>query len=218
MCYDLNTSVNSSIIGMISSFILYNHHFNQNIESRKVFKVLALFFAFVTLMQIYDVIFWKSLQKNSGKTNINFIFTKIAMITNHLQPIVLAYLINTIIPLNDLSKFTIYFYSILISIYSILAFNKISYTIVTEESSPSLYWEWNNMDRGYLVYGIFLLTLCVLSLQLVYPMNMFLLIINLFTFFLARYKYKQSNIGRFWCNFAAYVPFVLLIFEITYYS
>lgn len=218
MCYDLNTSVNSSIIGMVSSFILYNHNFNQNIESRKVFKVLALFFAFVTLMQIYDVIFWKSLQKNSGKTNINFIFTKIAMITNHLQPIVLAYLINTIIPLNDLSKFTIYFYSILISVYSIMSFNKISYTIVTEESSPSLYWEWNNMDRGYFVYGVFLLTLCVLSLQLGYPMNIFLLIINLFTFFLARYKYKQSNIGRFWCNFAAYVPFVLLISEITYYS
>ena len=218
MCYDLNTSVNSSIIGMICSFILYNHNFNQNKLHRKVFKVLALFFAFVTLMQIYDVIFWKSLQENNGKTNINFIFTKIAMITNHLQPIVLAYLINTIIPLNDLSKFTIYFYSVLISVYSIMSFNKISYTIVTEESSPSLYWEWNNMDRGYLVYGIFLLTFCVLSLQLVYPMNMFLLIINLFTFFLARYKYKQSNIGRFWCNFAAYVPFVLLIFEITYYS
>jgi len=218
MCYDLNTSVNSSIIGMISSFVLYNHNFNQNKLYRKVFKVLALFFAFVTLMQIYDVIFWKSLNQNSGKTNMNFTFTKIAMITNHLQPIVLAYLINTIIPLNNLSKFTIYVYSILISIYSIMSFNQISYTIVTEESSSSLYWEWNNMDRGYIVYGVFLLTFCVLSLQLVYPINMFLLIINLFTFFLSRYKYKQSNIGRFWCNFAAYVPFVLLIFEITYYS
>jgi hypothetical protein len=218
MCYDLNSSVNSSIIGIISSFILYNHHFNQNIESRKLFKVLALFFTFVTLMQIYDVIFWKSLQQNGGKTNINFTFTKIAMITNHLQPIILAYLINTIIPLNNLSKFTIYVYSILIAIYSIFVFNKISYTIVTEESSPSLYWEWNNMDNGYIIYGIFLLTLCILSLQLVYPMNIFLLMINLVTFFLSQYKYKQSNIGRFWCNFAAYVPFVLLIFEIIYYS
>ena len=99
-----------------------------------------------------------------------------------------------------------------------MSFNKISYTIVTEESYPSLYWEWNNMDMHYLVYFIFLLTLCVLSLQLVYPLNMFLLIINFFIFFLARYKYKLTNSGRFWCNFAAYVPFVLLIFEITYYS
>jgi hypothetical protein len=140
------------------------------------------------------------------------------MITNHLQPIVLAYLINTIIPLNTGSKFIIYVYSVLIAIYSIHAFNKISYTIVTEESSPSLYWEWNNLDRGYFIYTVFVLTLSILSLQLVYPMNVFLLLINLFTFFLSQYKYKQNNVGRFWCNFAAYVPFVLLIFEITYYS
>jgi hypothetical protein len=218
MCYDLNTSVNSSIIGILSSFILYNHHFNQNNKSRKVFKVLALFFSFVTLMQIYDIIFWKSLEKNNGKTNINFVFTKIAMITNHLQPIILAYLINTIIPLNNLSRFTVYVYSVLIFIYSIQIFDKISYTVVTEKSSPSLYWEWNNMDNGYIVYAMFLLTICVLSLELVYPMNMFLLIINLFTFFLSKYTYKVTNIGRFWCNFAAYLPLILLIFEIIYYS
>lgn len=216
MCYSLKASINSSIIGIISSFILYN---NTSSKWSKIFKILALFFSFVTLMQIYDIIFWKSLENGDGKTYTNFIFTKIAMITNHLQPLVLAYLINTIIPLNNYSKFMVYIYFILGIVFSIKAFNKISYTIVTEESSPSLYWEWNNFDKSYfsdVVYTVFLMTFAILCLQLDSPINIIMIITNFLTFFLSKWTYKGSNVGRFWCVFAAYIPlFLLIINQIT---
>lgn len=216
MCYTLKASINTSIIGLVSSFILYNKTSDVSNKYSKIFKVLALFFTFVTLMQIYDVIFWKSLEYDNvgGKTQINFLFTKIAMITNHLQPLVLAYLINTIIPLNTVSKFMVLIYTILGIVFSIRAFNKISYTVVTETSSPSLYWEWNNFDKsyfGYLVYTVFLMTFAVLCFQLDYPINIVMMLFNFFTFFLAKYKYKASGVGRFWCVFAAYIPLVLSI-------
>lgn len=47
------------------------------------------------------------------------------MVTNHLQPIVLAYLISTITPLNNISRFMVIFYSVIAFIYTLESFNKI---------------------------------------------------------------------------------------------
>ena len=60
----------------------------------KTNKILAFFFGFVGFMQVFDWIFWKNQDMSDPKQEkTNYLFTKIAMIFNHLQPIVLGLLI-----------------------------------------------------------------------------------------------------------------------------
>ena len=90
-------------------------------------------------MQIYDVIFWL----NQSNNNINYIFTKIAMITNYLQPIILSYLISQHYKLNNLTTIILLLYVIYGLYYCINSFNKIDYTLVSKDSKPVLDWKWN---------------------------------------------------------------------------
>jgi hypothetical protein len=203
MCYDIVASKRASIIGLASSFLLYN--FTNTNE----FKGLALFFAFVTLMQVYDWIFWLNQEKNA----INYLFTKIAMISNHLQPIMLACIIVFYIGknLDNESLTALCAYGIVALIYSIYIFDKIDYTLVTEKSSPSLYWQWNNFKHSSVVYAFFLLALSIISYNsFSFPLNYIMTFINIATFFFSMYTYKNSIIGRMWCHYASYVPVCLL--------
>ena len=88
MCYSLEVSRNSFLINVISCFMLFNFSKNNNA------KILSLFFLFIGFMQLFDWIFWNNQDTfNEKKMIVNKIFTKIAMIFNHLQPIVLALLL-----------------------------------------------------------------------------------------------------------------------------
>lgn len=222
MCYSINASINASVVGFLSSYILYNNPFtNSTSHTRMIFRQISIFFAFVTLMQVYDAIFWKSLQDRGGKNQTNYVFTKIAMITNHLQPIVLAYLINQIIPLGDITMVVLYIYTFIAIMYSINAYNRIDYTLVSEQSTPALHWKWNTLNNDSLIkpelmYSLFLLTISVISLRLPYPLGVLMLLVNVLTFSFSKYTYKNTEIGRMWCFIAAYVPVFLLLFEMAY--
>lgn len=217
MCYNKSSSIKAASIGILSSWLLYKNNLVNKNEYRNIFQLLAIFFAFVSLMQIYDAIFWWSLNDKDGKNKTNYWVTKVAMITNHLQPLVLAYLANRYIPLNNITRIVLYVYIFMISVYSVEAFNKITYTVVTKESAPALYWEWNMLQNSTfyspLVYTIFLSVLSLISLHFPYPINYIMLIINLATFFFSKYTYKNLEIGRMWCHIAAYVPVFLLFIE-----
>lgn len=209
MCYDINASKNALIIGLITSLILFlNSNKSKNELVNKTFKIISLFFAFVSLMQIYDWIFWLNQETN----NMNYTMTKMAMITNHLQPIVFALLIYFYLGrLNPI----IIFYIIVSLLYSIKAFTQINYTLVTKRSRPSLFWEWNYLEGSNIIYFVFLITLCLLSLELAYPLNYIILFINIITFFFSLYHYKTTASGRMWCYFASYIPIILFFYQST---
>jgi hypothetical protein len=115
-------------------------------------------------------------------------------------------------------------YIIIIIFYSIKTFNKITYTLTEkinvkeivnkeERIKTSLFWEWNynEVDGSLMVYIIFLLTLTMLSYEnLSYPTNIVLSFISVFTFGLSFYLFKGRALGRFWCNFASFVPLFIL--------
>lgn len=208
MCYSKEVSRNSFIINVISCYILFNYHSNN-----KTHKIFALFFGFVGLMQLFDWIFWE----NQIKNNINFISTKIAMLINHMQPLVLGFLIyyfNGSLSRNSWSILLIF--SVVILYYTKNVYNKIDYTLVTERSNPSLDWTWNSQKNADITYFIFLATFIILSLEnLVYPMNIFLALISIISFTLASYYYKGVNIGRLWCNGASYIPLIILLISNT---
>ena len=212
MCYSKEVSQRSFIINVITCYILYNYKFTNNTH-----KILALFFAFVGLMQLFDWIFWEHQGDSENDKRINFIFTKIAMVVNHLQPIVLAlilYIYNGKLPI--LSIYTVILYIIVVVPYTINL--NIDYTLVKNiktkknKTKTSLYWQWNSAHNSYLVYAIFLITLSVLSFEnFNYPMNIILVFINLSSFFLSNFYYKSEYVGRFWCETASLIPLLLLI-------
>lgn len=189
MCYDLNASIRSSVIGMVSSIALY----------LKGNTTLGLFFIFVTLMQVYDWIFWINQEEN----RVNYITTKIAMISNHLQPIVLALLVGN---LDKVSTVVLFAYIAAAVVYSSDAYNKISYTLVNRKSYPSLYWEWNDLPWAVPFYSLFLLSFMVTCRNLPAPTSYILMALNAITFMFSYYTYKESTVGKGWCYIAAYVP------------
>ena len=212
MCNSLEASIRSSVISFITCIVLYIHTFNQNKETHLVFQNLAIFFFFVSLMQWYDTIFWL----NQTKNDTNYIFTKIAMITNHLQPIVLSFLVSRHFNINILAKIITLIYTIYAIFYSIYAYNNIDYTLVTERSSPVLDWKWNTLDHAFIMYALFLSVFTSISFQLPYPINILMIILNIGSFGLSYYTTKRTTIGKLWCIFASYIPLLLIAIEMMY--
>lgn len=227
MCYSEEQSRKSFLINIVACYVLYNYN------NDAIHKILALFFGFVGLMQLFDIIFWNNLNiKDPEQANINYVTTKIALFANHLQPIVLAYLIYMFTgSLGQISKILLTIYTIIIIFYTINAFNKITYTQVSNVSirdtndlffpdteddiiKPSLKWEWNMQEYNIPIYLTFLLTLVVLSYEnFNYPFNIVLAFINVFTFVLSAYYYKGQSLGRFWCKFAAWLPLLFILID-----
>lgn len=216
MCYTSSTSIKAFIIGVVSSLLLVSlSSFSTTLTTTKTksYKIIGYFFLFVILMQLYDAIFWNYPPTNKSNTIINTITTKLAMITNHLQPIILGLLIYYFNgTLTTTSKMILIFYTICISIYSLMSWNKISTTSVTDRSSPSLDWEWNHQSGAPFVYFIFLVTLVLLFYQNVKIGGKLAAFLTLVSFLFSLYKYQiKASSGRFWCYFAAFAPIIFLI-------
>ncbi len=213
MCYTSTTSLNAFTIGIIASLLLILKGY---LQSKKQLKIIGIFFIFVTLMQLYDYIFWTNpptLSISASKTNE--LATKLACITNHLQPIILALLLYYFNKkLSKSSTILISIYTIAILIYTINGWNKLKYTGVTAKSSPSLNWQWNHLEGAKIIYILFLASLAYLFFDnLNYPINIIASLATILSFVYSIYKYNNNaSSGRFWCYFAAFVPLLFLIF------
>jgi hypothetical protein len=226
MCYSEAQSQKSFIINLVTCYVLYTYKSNSPTH-----KILALFLGFVGLMQLFDLIFWKNQNiKDPYQANVNYTTTKIAMFANHLQPIILAYLIYSFTgSLGTVSKLLLPIYVVVISLYTIQSYKNINYTVQESVSirdlndllfpepkddsvRTTLKWEWNKQKNSLFVYILFLITLLVLAYEnFKYPINIVLIFINLFTFILSAYYHKGQSLGRFWCKFAAWVPLFFIV-------
>lgn len=216
MCYTSSTSIKAFIIGVVSSLLLVSiSSFSTSLSSSEIksYKIIGYFFLFVTLMQLYDAIFWNYPPTNKSNTRINSITTKLAMLTNHLQPIILGLLIYYFNgSLATGSKMVLLFYIICITIYSVSLWNKVTTTTVTERSNPSLDWSWNHQSGAPFVYFIFLVTLVLLFYQNVKIGGKLAAFLTLISFLFSLYKYQiKAASGRFWCYFAAFAPVIFLL-------
>ena len=87
-----------------------------------------------------------------------------AMISNNFQPVILGLLLIitnftnfTKVKLNKFTLILFVIYVITSTIYSIYSWNKISYTLISPSSSPSLYWEWNNLPASSYYYSFYMI-------------------------------------------------------------
>lgn len=214
MCYSSETSRNFFIINIICSYMLYKIPYSSSDN-----KIIALYFIYVGLMQLYDWIFWN----NTNNSLINKIFTKIAMITNNAQPIMFALLIvlyknkmnsqSSINKMPKLSTYAIAIYTLVFLFYTFYGFNKIDYTVSKPELNNSLFWQWNSLPYNQLFYLLYFICVLILCYEnFLFPTNYVLILITLVSFLFTFVFFKQSTIGRFWCKFASLVPLLFLIY------
>ena len=87
--------------------------------------------------------------------------------------------------------------------------NNISCTTVTPESSPYLYWKWNNGKYKEIFYLFFLFTLIILSIYGV-KYGYHLAILITLSFIVSNIIYsKYNSVGAMWCFAAALVPILI---------
>lgn len=206
MCFTPIVSLVSFIVSVISCFILFTF-------GSPPLKAVSIYAAFVGFMQLYDYIFWNTQSKNMT----NRVVTKIAMLTNNLQPIVLATVIFALCKQRRLkmpmaSVFVTAMYSICAVVYTMYCWNNVDYTLVSQTSYPSLHWLWICMPHSTAFYVLFIVTMAILFIQnFPTPLNVLLTFLYMMTLAVSFYYVKNKSVGRFWCYFAAYIPFLLTI-------
>lgn len=185
-------------VNIISTYLLYN--FGGTDDA----KVSALFLFFVGQMQIFDYIFWNT-EKCSA---LNKITTKIAILFNHFQPLLLYYLQQYFgMTMSRLSKILKSIYIYAATIYSILALYKVSCTGVSEKTGI-IYWEWNFMPFNTLFYSLFM----IFMISTVQNFNdkkysYFLTFLIVSTYIAGHFKpILNETTGRIWCYYAATLP------------
>lgn len=198
MCFNANVSIVTFIVGLLGCFILIQNKKENYIPE-------AIFYLWVIQMQLVEFILWKNQPCN--KNNIKI--TTIGIIINHMEPIILwlAILLFSTKKLPSWVNYTLLFYLFYSIFYSISAI-KHECTNVTSESSPHLYWKWNNKNGSSIYYGLFLFCLIILSIYgLKFGYHQAILIS--FSFALSGIIYgKYKSTGAMWCFAAAFAPII----------
>ena len=111
MCFNNEISIISYLIGISGCIILYYREY----------KIESLFYAFVIQMQLIEYLLWL----NNSCNWINKIITKIGIVFNHLQPIILYILI--IYYNSNINKYSLNFINFIIIFYFISTIAYLSY-------------------------------------------------------------------------------------------
>jgi hypothetical protein len=194
MCYSYEQSRNNFIINIITSYILYTY------KNKAINKIIALILGYIGIMQLFDMIFWSTQNiKDPFQAKLNYITTKIAMFVNHLQPVVISYIIYSFTgKLGMLSLLILLIYILAMILYTYNAYYKIDYTLVKKihitslnnadkQATPYLEWRWNIQSYYTYFYILFILALIILSYEnLPNPYNKLLAAICLISFIFSR--------------------------------
>ena len=202
MCISAEVSLGAYIIGMCGSVLLW----------KRGYKAEAMFYAWVVQMQLLEFIFW-----TNGCGRVNKIATRVGVIINNLEPIILWLGILLYGPVTKLPKW-VNITMIMFGIATIMYHRSIGKrgkekecTQVTEESKPHLYWAWNEGEYANEYYLFFIVCLVILSLTGLGENGNIHAIGVLTTFIVSKIVYgKSHSVGAIWCLMAAGVPILLL--------
>lgn len=201
MCLNKDVSILSYLIGLCGCILLYYRDY----------KIEALFYAFIIQMQLIEYLLWL----NNSCNWINKTITKIGIALNHLQPIILYFLI---IYISTLTKYTKNIINLIIIIYIISTISYLGYNYklldtctIGIENEKELFWEihYGNFKKYYIIFVLSLSLLILLGFNKNNYLNSYVLIM---TYVISYIKYYNTKgIGTIWCLFAAYVPILLNI-------
>lgn len=202
MCFNKEISIISYLIGMCGCILLYYRNY----------EIEGLFYAFVIQMQLIEYLLWLN-----NKCNwINKIITKIGILLNHLQPIILYFLI---IYLNsNLDKNTKIFIHIIIIIYIITTITYLIYNYkllysctIGIENKKELLWkiQYGHLFEYYHIFVFALFFMILFGFKKHNYLNAYIILASIIISYIVYDKSKA--VGTIWCLFAAYIPLLLNI-------
>ena len=201
MCFNKDISILSYIIGLCGCILLYYRDY----------KIEALFYGFIIQMQLIEYLLWL----NNSCNWINKTITKLGIALNHLQPIILYFLI---IYISKLTRHTKIIINLIIIFYIITTIGYIGYNYkllntctLGIENEKELFWEIQHglLFEYYHIFCFVLILLILLGLNKHNYLNAYLISLTLIISFI---KYDtRKGVGTVWCLFAAYVPVLLNI-------
>lgn len=208
MCFSAKISILTFIIGFVSSFLCFT-------LGKIIDKIVGLFFAFISLMQIIEYLLWN----HQICDNYNRLVSICGMILNNMQPIVLGIiilLINTSLKKRWLIKLIIIIYLFFIVPYSIQFINNkdIQCTI---KNKKHLEWKWSSMKYYTLIYFIYILTLSlifIVGLPTI-KLGIFASLYAVFTYLTSSYFYSDGSIGALWCFYILLTPLIYYFLRIS---
>lgn len=203
MCYSKSLSLKSFLFGIISSLYLYINNNNSSYINNEN-KTIALFFSFVSLMQLVEYFLWSDLKC----TGINQTTSKIGILLNHFQPVVLLLISLFYLESNNSLDFNIIILiNIIYSIYVIYDYKRFlneKNFCVKPNKKGHLDWTWKH-NFNYTFYHL-LIFLNLLNYNNYSKLTMSI-ILSYVLFFVSLTKFKD-NIGEFWCLMVTGIPFL----------
>jgi hypothetical protein len=167
---------------------------------------MALFLLFVGQMQILDYGFWK----NQTCGSVNTILTKLAVIVNHLQPIVLILLQGAFGFKQSPAALIIFgFYMLFGIFYNIDALTQIH---CTQPEDGVMKWKWNSLSGSAYYYFFFMAYLIIAAFN--FKSTIFAIasaVATIITILVAtKTPILNSSFGRIWCYYAALTPIAFI--------
>jgi len=197
MCFSKEVSLFTFLTGVIGGLLCYSTGIAD-------YKIIGLFFAFISLMQGIEYFLWK----HQICDDYNKFLSTLGMILNHLQPVVLyilLYIFNEKIRENNALKILLLIYILVIIPYS-LQF-KFECTLKQNEH---LYWKWNGKKYNFETYTIFLF--CLVVFGFFFPnlkVGISFSIIAFVGYILSYFIYGNSGtVGSMWCFISAFAPII----------
>lgn len=212
MCYTVESSLVALVTGALGALALA-----WTGDPSEV--ILALLFLFVITMQFFDAIFWSTekqvKQGDRGAYIINSFFTKAAMLYNHLQPLVLGglivYVTGSSLPV--WSTFALLIYGVVATLYTARVWTETTVTLEQPPAKPGLFWQWTKGEHYEKMYTAFMATIAILFVEnLSGKATLLGLTLTAGTLFFSLERHGgKSDAGRWWCNYAAYIPLLYQI-------
>jgi len=198
MCFSKDVSLATFLTGFIGGLLC----FSTGVPD---LKIIGLFFMFVSLMQGIEYLLWIHQTCDDYNKNISYL----AMVLNHLQPVVLCILLILYNKPDKKIFFILFVYLLVIIPYSL----KFKNTCTMKDEDQHLKWEWNRMKYNNLVYALFLC--CLVLLGFFFPNKFYgksFILFTLVSYCISFYIYRNTNVvGSMWCFFAAFGPLIYFL-------
>lgn len=207
MCFSSEVSLITFLIGIVGAYLTIS-------LNTKTDKIIGYFLGFVALMQIIEYFLWN----HQVCDKFNKALSISGMILNHLQPIVLGFLV---LYFNESNKnknkiyFILFIYIIVIIPYSFYFIRPGNFdcTLKDKNINNHLIWNWNSMNMGEFVYTIFTISLASIA-YFGFPtlrQGFFFSIVVIITFSTSLIIYPSKVIGSLWCFYTIFILFIYYI-------
>ena len=203
MCFNEPVSWLALAVGLVGC-----HRLNS--QGTPASQALAVFFAVVVAMQLWEALLWRSLRSPSGGKDANMALSRAAMVNNHLEPLALLLACRRLLPGGDRDGLA----GAMGALYLAAALPysaRFWRSRQTTDVGPGggLEWKWNQGPGYGLVYGLFCASAAVTAaVYLPGQLAVTAPALVVLSYAVSCLVYRPAMAGSMWCFTAAGMPFL----------